>query len=148
MKHLLNNLSEEEKNSIREQHVGGMKVTTENFLKLVNSKSGTIKETKTNSLNEFVDDSNSHDRIKEKYSDEFKKWINGAIGYYGREELALMFAKLIDKLNEPVDTIDIQKNGAPYLDIDIGDIMKQGKTYHERETPSYKYDRGYTNPDQ
>lgn len=43
MKHLLNNMTEEEKNSIREQHVGGMKVMTENFSKLTNSKSGDIK---------------------------------------------------------------------------------------------------------
>jgi hypothetical protein len=38
MKHILNNLSEEEKNAIREQHTGGMKVMTENFNKLLNSK--------------------------------------------------------------------------------------------------------------
>lgn len=43
MKHLLNNMSEEEKNSIREQHAGGMKVMTENFSKLLNSKLGDAK---------------------------------------------------------------------------------------------------------
>jgi len=44
MKHLLNNLSEEEKNSIREQHAkGGMKVVNENFSKLLNSKLGDSK---------------------------------------------------------------------------------------------------------
>jgi hypothetical protein len=43
MKHLLNNLSEEEKNAIREQHAGGMKVMTENFNKLLNSKLGDAK---------------------------------------------------------------------------------------------------------
>ena len=43
MKHLLNNMSEEEKNSIREQHTGGMKVMTENFNKLINSKLGDAK---------------------------------------------------------------------------------------------------------
>ena len=43
MKHILNNLSEEEKNSIREQHTGGMKVMTENFSKLINSKLGDSK---------------------------------------------------------------------------------------------------------
>ena len=43
MKHLLNNLSSEEKNSIREQHAGGMKVMTENFSKLINAKSGDVK---------------------------------------------------------------------------------------------------------
>lgn len=43
MKHILNNLSDEEKNSIREQHMGGMKVVTENFSKLINSKLGDVK---------------------------------------------------------------------------------------------------------
>jgi hypothetical protein len=43
MKHILNNLSEEEKNAIREQHTGGMTVMTENFSKLLNSKLGDSK---------------------------------------------------------------------------------------------------------
>jgi hypothetical protein len=43
MKHILNNLTEEEKNAIREQHTGGMKVMTENFSKLTNSKLGDSK---------------------------------------------------------------------------------------------------------
>ena len=43
MKHILNNLTEEEKNSIREQHTGGMKVMTKNFHKLLNSKLGDAK---------------------------------------------------------------------------------------------------------
>ena len=43
MKHLLNDLTEKEKNSIREQHTGGMNVVTENFSKLINAKSGNVK---------------------------------------------------------------------------------------------------------
>ena len=43
MKHLLNSLTENEKNSIREQHTGGMKVMTENFSKLINTKSGDVR---------------------------------------------------------------------------------------------------------
>lgn len=43
MKHLLNNLSEEEKNRIREQHEGGMKVNTERFKSLLESKLGDAK---------------------------------------------------------------------------------------------------------
>jgi len=43
MKHILNNLSNEEKNSIREQHTGGMRVVTENFHKLLGSKLGDVK---------------------------------------------------------------------------------------------------------
>ena len=43
MKHLLNNLSEEEKNSIREQHEGGMKLDTSRFKTLLEGKSGDVK---------------------------------------------------------------------------------------------------------
>lgn len=43
MKHLLNNLSEEEKNSIREQHEGGMKLDTSRFRTLLEGKSGNVK---------------------------------------------------------------------------------------------------------
>jgi len=43
MKHILNNLSDEEKNSIREQHTGGMNVVTENFNRLLGSKLGDSK---------------------------------------------------------------------------------------------------------
>jgi hypothetical protein len=43
MKHLLNNLSEEEKNSIREQHEGGMKVNTDRFKALMESELGNVK---------------------------------------------------------------------------------------------------------
>jgi hypothetical protein len=43
MKHILNNLTEEEKNAIREQHAGGMKVITENFYRLLNSNLGDVR---------------------------------------------------------------------------------------------------------
>lgn len=43
MKHLLNDLTEKEKNSIREQHTGGMNVVTENFSRLINTKSDDVK---------------------------------------------------------------------------------------------------------
>jgi hypothetical protein len=43
MKHILNDLTEQEKNAIREQHTGGMKVMTEKFSKLLNSKLGDSK---------------------------------------------------------------------------------------------------------
>ena len=43
MKHLLNNLSEEEKNSIREQHEGGIKLDTSRFRTLLEGKSGNVK---------------------------------------------------------------------------------------------------------
>lgn len=43
MKHLLNNLSSEEKNSIREQYEGGMSVDTSKFRSLLESKLGDVK---------------------------------------------------------------------------------------------------------
>ncbi len=43
MKHLLNNLSQEEKNRILEQHNGGKKIVIENFNKLLDNKLGTVK---------------------------------------------------------------------------------------------------------
>lgn len=43
MKHILNEMSEDEKNLIRQQHTGGMKVNTERFNKLIESKSGDVK---------------------------------------------------------------------------------------------------------
>lgn len=43
MKHLLNNMSEQEKNAIREQHTGGMQLSNQKFRKLVKSKLGDVK---------------------------------------------------------------------------------------------------------
>ena len=43
MKHLLNDLSEEEKNRIREQHEGGIKIDTSRFRQLMESKFGDAK---------------------------------------------------------------------------------------------------------
>jgi hypothetical protein len=40
MKHLLNNLSSEEKNSILEQHKGGMEISRKNFQKLLSNYFG------------------------------------------------------------------------------------------------------------
>ena len=43
MKHILNNISEEEKNAIREQHTGGMKLNIEKFKQLLETKQGDVK---------------------------------------------------------------------------------------------------------
>ena len=43
MKHILNDMTEEEKSSIREQHDGSLKVNIDKFNKLVESKSGDVK---------------------------------------------------------------------------------------------------------
>ena len=75
MKHLLNDLSEEERNSIREQHTGGMKVMTENFKKLINTKQGDVKtllEQEDDEDESGVDDEVANDEV-EPSTDEVKE---------------------------------------------------------------------------
>lgn len=43
MKHILNDLSNNEKNSILEQYSGEMSINTSNFKKLIKTKSGDVK---------------------------------------------------------------------------------------------------------
>ena len=50
MKHLLNGMPEWEKNSIREQHEGGMSIDTSKFKKLMESKLGNVKPLITEAL--------------------------------------------------------------------------------------------------
>ena len=52
MKHLLNNISEEEKNSIREQHSGGMKLMNEKFQQMVDKRLGHVNLYEQTSLPE------------------------------------------------------------------------------------------------
>ena len=59
MKHILNNLTEEEKNAIREQHEGGMKVMTENFSKLLNTKLGDSKPLVSEQTETMLDEEDS-----------------------------------------------------------------------------------------
>ena len=56
MKHLLNNLTEQEKNSIREQHTGGMRVSNNRFKALLENKLGNAKP-----LVEKFDDEDDYD---------------------------------------------------------------------------------------
>lgn len=42
MKHLLNDMSQDEMNAIRGQHTGGKKITVENFSNMVNKKLGEV----------------------------------------------------------------------------------------------------------
>jgi hypothetical protein len=92
MKHILNNMSEEEKNSIREQHTEGIKIITENFNKLLNSKLGDVKplNEQTNVVNQsrtvktsrgIADFTNiPDDKIQgmvNSYADLYNKEVNG-----------------------------------------------------------------------
>jgi hypothetical protein len=76
MKHLLNNLSEEEKNSIRGQHTGGMKVSNDRFNSLLENKLGNAKPL-INEDNHWgseieedkIDDLDNEDSLANKYGD-------------------------------------------------------------------------------
>jgi hypothetical protein len=59
MKHLLNNLSEEEKNSIREQHTDRIKIDTSKFKSLMESKLGDAKPL----VEQQTTDKRPHDRM-------------------------------------------------------------------------------------
>ena len=76
MKHLLNNLSDEEKNSIREQHNGGMLVDTSRFKLLVESTLGDSKPliNKTKEVNEFFNPFKRKKNDDEHYI-KVKKWM-------------------------------------------------------------------------
>lgn len=54
MKHILNEMSEEEKDSIRSQHTGTLKVQTERFKKLVENKLGNAKPLVSEQLDSFT----------------------------------------------------------------------------------------------
>ena len=56
MKHILNNLTDKEKQSILEQHTGGMKVVNENFSKLIKATLGDAKPL----VSEQAGDQNTH----------------------------------------------------------------------------------------
>lgn len=66
MKHLLNNMTDAEKNAIREQHTGGMKVMTENFKKLINSKLGDSKPLTEQSIDHQKKSVDSVSKMKNK----------------------------------------------------------------------------------
>jgi hypothetical protein len=54
MKHILNNLSNEEKNSIREQYNGGMSVDTSKFKRLLESVGGNVKPLVTEQVSNSI----------------------------------------------------------------------------------------------
>ena len=64
MKHLLNNLTEQEKNSIREQHTGGMRVSNNRFKALLENKLGNSKPL----VEKFDDEDDTYFEDEELYS--------------------------------------------------------------------------------
>jgi hypothetical protein len=65
MKHILNEMSEEERNSIRSQHTGSLQVQTERFKALVENKLGNAKPLVSEQLDSFTafDESDDFDAL-------------------------------------------------------------------------------------
>lgn len=75
MKHLLNNLSNEEKNRIREQYEGGMSVDNSRFKKLMESKLGNVKPL-------IMEQTSVYNHIPNMYNANINKvpeWINQGV---------------------------------------------------------------------
>jgi hypothetical protein len=72
MKHILNNLTEQEKQAILEQHKGGMKVVNENFSKLIKATLGDAKPL----VSEQSDDQNTHRYDKGEQSPGIEKFLS------------------------------------------------------------------------
>ena len=112
MKHILNDLTEQEKNSIREQHTGGMKVMTENFSKLINSKLGDSKPL----VSEQSDMSFNFDpTVKSSPEQKKDQFINPNKESFEKIKAALIAFKKPSK----VDTVIF--NGIPYTDVEYTD---------------------------
>ena len=97
MKHLLNNLSEEEKNSIREQHTGGMLVSNNRFNALLENKLGNAKP-----LVEQFDDEEDYE-----FEDENEPYIDLTDEEDGSKEgLSRLSKSLVSKLMDSDDEDD------------------------------------------
>ena len=72
MKHILNNLTDKEKQAILEQHKGGMKVMTESFSKLIKATLGDAKPL----VSEQADDQNTHRYDKGEQSPGIEKFLS------------------------------------------------------------------------
>lgn len=120
MKHLLNDLSEEEKNKIREQHTGGKKIMIENFNKLVNTKLGdarplteqTIqigKEAEVASLTDEIENlKNEINAIKEKNFQNKKEDLkNRLMAMYNK--FVAFIEKIIDTVGDKIDQAKLTK---------------------------------------
>jgi len=74
MKHLLNNLSEEEKNSIREQHEGGMRLETSRFKTLLEESDYRMYDLPD--VHQAIED-----ELEEMSDDESLVYLNGIIEF-------------------------------------------------------------------
>ena len=106
MKHLLNDLTEEEKNSIREQHTGGMNVVTENFSRLINTKSGDVKPLVTEQEDNYLNEQLAIRKL-------FRTHLDDLTRAFG-DDAARGMEQALDKLARNPKNY-VVKNGTTYL---------------------------------
>ena len=115
MKHLLNNLSEEEKNSIRGQHTGGMQVNNGRFNSLLENKLGNSKP-----LVEQFDDEEDYE-----FEDEFES----------DEELYRGAPERLVKHMDSGKIVGTHKHGVGYTPNEFGKSL--GHSSHPTSIPNY-----------
>jgi hypothetical protein len=145
MKHLLNDLTEQEKNSIREQHTGGMNVVTENFSKLINAKSGSVKsflkeESDFEMEASFADDTNS-------MVPSIMRMLKPIYKEYGSEGVVTFLTDIIGTINDIGDEAfmgpdEVNEQGEEdFLDREFKDRaiknVVQGEPYNSLRKGSY-----------
>lgn len=122
MKHLLNYLSQEEKNRILEQHNGGKKLVIENFNKLVNNKLGTVRPL----INEMED---KQEKAVEVLKDILKpseiEFLKNEYEMLGKEGLADEVVDVIEKDEEGELTEEMSEREYKLRNI-INKIIKKG----------------------
>lgn len=146
MKHLLNNLSNEEKNSILEQHTGGMKVITENFSKLIGAKHGDskplVKEQEEENYDEARKDYNWFERDEIAPEDLEKVLSNNNKKYSDKEwklnDLKKRFTSPILNANSEEEIMDAIMNMA-----ELASYRKTQPFVNEQEEENYDDDFFY-----
>lgn len=114
MKHLLNNLSEEEKNNIRKQHKGGIKPVLENFNKFLSHKLGTVNPL----ISEQVFPPPTEDDMED-YSVETEETTNKFVDSEGFEIFPIMKLRLSNKSGQTqtilIDLFGVRKEAGSCL---------------------------------
>ena len=127
MKHILNNLTEQEKRAILEQHSGGMKVMTEKFSKLIESKLGDVKPILSEQKSKLGMKSIDKDKNTFKEVVKFLK-SKGLKGYKFKESIEgdESLGIILELPQDKTLTMWVEPNGE-YLTAKKGKVFEEGK---------------------
>jgi hypothetical protein len=120
MKHLLNNLSEEEKNSIREQHTDRIKIDKSKFKSLMESKLGDVKPIVEQQTEQPANIPTTESKI-----------IGKTVTFYTNEAIADEAVKLGKSITDStsyigtIKSVDNVNGNGLELTVDFGDIEKK-----------------------